>query len=224
MHDDGRPIHSRGMGPDDGEAPRQVDDRETPEGDREASGGSPLGKEGGFVYFIETEDGQFMKIGYSRDVYRRMSRLGTLRPSGFQLRILGWIPGSIQTERWLHKKFEKDRDNGEWFRSTSKIREFLAMLGPILPEPPEEPKVIAPKSETPVKRNAPLRSLAPGAIPPSMMCKCQRCGYEWVRRTAGRPKRCPGPKCKSPYWDSVAGELPMGRPKKKAGKKRKVSK
>jgi predicted Zn-ribbon and HTH transcriptional regulator len=50
-------------------------------------------------------------------------------------------------------------------------------------------------------------------IPQSMMCKCLRCGHEWVRRTVGQPKRCAS--CKSPYWNKAPGELPMGRPKKK---------
>ena len=32
--------------------------------------------------------------------------------------------------------------------------------------------------------------------------KCERCGHEWAPREQGkRPKVCPNPKCKSPYWD-----------------------
>jgi len=29
--------------------------------------------------------------------------------------------------------------------------------------------------------------------------KCNRCGYEWLKRTEGEPKWCP--KCISPYWN-----------------------
>ena len=29
---------------------------------------------------------------------------------------------------------------------------------------------------------------------------CLRCGYEWQSKVE-HPKRCPGPKCKSQYWD-----------------------
>lgn len=32
--------------------------------------------------------------------------------------------------------------------------------------------------------------------------KCTRCGYEWAgRRGRGKPKTCPNPACRSPYWD-----------------------
>jgi len=56
-------------------------------------------------------------------------------------------------------------------------------------------------------------------IHPSMFCQCLRCGAEWVRRTDDLPKRCA--KCKTPYWHTAVGELPMGRkPKKKAAKKK----
>ena len=58
-----------------------------------------------------------------------------------------------------------------------------------------------------------LASLTEVAIPASMMCRCLRCGHEWLKRMEGRPKRCP--KCISPYWDTKPGELPIGRPPKK---------
>jgi predicted Zn-ribbon and HTH transcriptional regulator len=29
-------------------------------------------------------------------------------------------------------------------------------------------------------------------------CKCERCGHEWITRSADKPIVCP--KCKSPYW------------------------
>lgn len=31
--------------------------------------------------------------------------------------------------------------------------------------------------------------------------KCLRCGHTWIPRTPKKPKVCPNPKCKSPYWD-----------------------
>ena len=55
-------------------------------------------------------------------------------------------------------------------------------------------------------------------IPASMVCKCLRCGHEWVKRISGRPKYCSG--CKESNWDVPAGKLPRGRPvTKKASKK-----
>ena len=35
--------------------------------------------------------------------------------------------------------------------------------------------------------------------------QCNRCGYEWLPRDGDMdnpPKRCPGPNCKSPYWNT----------------------
>jgi hypothetical protein len=42
------------------------------------------------------------------------------------------MPGSRQVESWLHALFAEDRDNGEWFRSTSRLLEFIALL-PLTP-------------------------------------------------------------------------------------------
>jgi len=46
-----------------------------------------------------------------------------------------------------------------------------------------------------------------------MICRCLRCGHEWMKRIAGRPKNCPS--CKQPNWDKQVGEVKMGRPLKK---------
>ena len=51
-------------------------------------------------------------------------------------------------------------------------------------------------------------------IPKELICECKRCGYAWVKRVSGKPKRCP--KCISPYWDTKPGKLRRGRPPKKA--------
>jgi DNA-directed RNA polymerase subunit RPC12/RpoP len=48
-----------------------------------------------------------------------------------------------------------------------------------------------------------------------MICRCLRCGHEWVKRlqAAARPVRCPA--CKQHNWDKELGEVKMGRPPKK---------
>lgn len=93
----------------------------------------------GFVYFIETEDGQFIKIGFSVNVHRRMGQIALLAPS----RLIGFFPASPQTEYWIHRKFALSRHVGEWFRSSMELREFIDSLGLITdtleaasPEPP----------------------------------------------------------------------------------------
>jgi hypothetical protein len=30
---------------------------------------------------------------------------------------------------------------------------------------------------------------------------CLRCGHEWPPRSVDWPRRCPAPKCGTPYWD-----------------------
>jgi predicted Zn-ribbon and HTH transcriptional regulator len=55
-------------------------------------------------------------------------------------------------------------------------------------------------------------------IDQSRVCDCRRCGFCWIKRVPGRPVRCPH--CKERHWDIKKGVLKMGRPKKKAGKKR----
>ena len=103
-------------------------------------------KLGGYIYFIETVDGRFVKIGFSVDPYRRLSQLGTLRPGEFELRILGWIPGTFETERWLHDKFVAARENGEWFTSTPELRTFIKAVGLLTSEEtPDDPNTNAPQ-------------------------------------------------------------------------------
>jgi T5orf172 domain len=36
------------------------------------------------------------------------------------------------------------------------------------------------------------------------LCKCCKCGWEWVALSEEAPKRCANPKCRSPYWQSEA--------------------
>jgi hypothetical protein len=46
--------------------------------------------------------------------------------------------------------------------------------------------------------------------------KCERCGYEWLPRdpeATDEPKRCPGPNCKSPYWNKPRQSKPRKAPK-----------
>ncbi len=54
---------------------------------------------------------------------------------------------------------------------------------------------------------------------------CLRCGYSWIPRNVqhtgrkGLPKRCPNPKCLSPYWSKERGQK-LGRPKLTAAERR----
>jgi hypothetical protein len=96
-------------------------------------------EKGGCVYFIETHDGAFVKIGYSIHVPRRFDEIGVLLPG---LRLIGHMPGTMATERWLHGKFAMDRERGEWFRHTDEVRRFISVLG-LIPAAAPEPIVEA---------------------------------------------------------------------------------
>lgn len=117
------------------------------EADREESGSRAVeeraDQKDGCVYFIETWDGAFVKIGFSTNVPRRYEQIGVLLP---RLRLIGHIPASRATEGWLHYKFRGLRDRGEWFRRTEELRAFIAMLGVI--EPPEAPAPIKASATT----------------------------------------------------------------------------
>jgi hypothetical protein len=84
--------------------------------------------ESGYVYFVETADGQHVKIGFSMRPRQRFSEFGTLRPSTFAIRLLGSFPASRKTETWLHEKFASARDNGEWFHKTPELKRLIAAL------------------------------------------------------------------------------------------------
>lgn len=35
------------------------------------------------------------------------------------------------------------------------------------------------------------------------ICRCERCGYEWMPRVSGEPRQCP--RCKNPKWNVARG-------------------
>jgi len=76
----------------------------------------------GYVYFLRTEQG--IKIGFSEDPGPRIGALKT----GLAGPILGLVvmPGSIRTERQLHRLFDASRRNGEWFKETPDITKAMA--------------------------------------------------------------------------------------------------
>jgi hypothetical protein len=203
----------------------QILDGKTTERDR------PKGREGavGFVYFIETDDGAFVKIGYSQRVHARLSDIGTLRPSTFAFRILGSTPAGPQVERWLHRLFGKDCDNGEWFRSTPRLRALIDTLQLTPAAEIRRPKrrsqrrdtrsliVHVDQSEEHVDPEPELEPESESDVKFEGAVRCQRCGNEWIPRVSGRPKQCPS--CHQAKWDVPAWTgRPAGRPrgKKKA--------
>lgn len=167
----------------------EAQERNSTEGRSEALGGQ------GQIYFIETEDGNFIKIGFSKQVIVRLSQLGTLRPGHFSLRVVGSMPGSIAIEKWLHERFAEERDNGEWFKRTPRLSAFIDSIGLIapiiLPKKARIPKAkksralyIRPDPEQEQESGSQAKSIPnPNAVAlgsmggrPASPTKCPRCG------------------------------------------------
>lgn len=84
----------------------------------------------GFVYFVKAD--VTIKIGYAKDVYKRLKALQTANP--IQLELIGYIPGNKEKESSLHALFDDYRLSGEWFKYSDEIREYIASLNLITGE------------------------------------------------------------------------------------------
>ncbi len=78
------------------------------------------------IYFISDSSG-LVKIGYSRNVDKRMQVLATGSPRALQ--VLLTIPGTRSDEGAFHEMFKADHMRGEWFRLSGRIERFIASGG-----------------------------------------------------------------------------------------------
>jgi hypothetical protein len=78
----------------------------------------------GYVYFIEAESVGLVKIGWTGQP--PVVRFGLIRGmSPVPLTMLGVVPGGREAEADLHREFRLDRERGEWFRVTPRLRDFI---------------------------------------------------------------------------------------------------
>ena len=85
----------------------------------------------GSVYILRAGNSAFVKIGWARDVARRVSELQTANSA--KLRVLVTVPGDKGLEGRLHHRFREERHRREWFRLSDPIREFIRQNGgPVL--------------------------------------------------------------------------------------------
>lgn len=75
----------------------------------------------GHVYFLRSDD--HIKIGYATDVAARIRELQCGNPT--TLALIGAIPAKPADERALHRRFNTDRVQGEWFRRSDKLLAFI---------------------------------------------------------------------------------------------------
>lgn len=82
----------------------------------------------GVVYFAELHD--FIKIGFSGQLDPRSRVDGLETSSPYDITFLHSIPGSMRTERFLHRKFAALHHKREWFRRDDSLLEFIETLKP----------------------------------------------------------------------------------------------
>jgi DNA-binding XRE family transcriptional regulator len=76
------------------------------------------------IYFIRHTD--FVKIGYTKDIFQRLPQLQTSCP--VRLQVLGLINGSIEDEAIYHNKFKHLNSYGEWFKYCKELQDFIEIL------------------------------------------------------------------------------------------------
>ena len=79
----------------------------------------------GCVYFLEGPGGA-IKIGYARDLTKRLASLQTGSP--VRLRVLATVQGGSRLEREYHREFAGYALHGEWFSDNPRIRREVARL------------------------------------------------------------------------------------------------
>lgn len=79
-----------------------------------------------WVYFIQEGDSGPVKIGFSRDVARRLGELQ--RQAKAPLRLLVSFEGTRRDEAALHTRFADHRLFGEWFHPAAELLEHVAAL------------------------------------------------------------------------------------------------
>jgi DNA-binding transcriptional regulator YiaG len=76
------------------------------------------------IYFIRHTD--YVKIGYTNDINRRMSDLQISCPVKIDLMAL--VEGDMAEESRYHEMFSNYYSHGEWFRFSKEIEDFLSNL------------------------------------------------------------------------------------------------
>jgi hypothetical protein len=79
-----------------------------------------------YVYFIEAIGARRIKIGFTKDVRRRLHDLSIGCP--FPIELMALMPGSLEDEFTMHKRFGQLHAHGEWFRARPRLRKFIKTL------------------------------------------------------------------------------------------------
>lgn len=92
-----------------------------------------LGKLMACVYLVQWEDTDLYKIGRTTNMEGRLTSLNTSMPTGRLVLYKKYAVGNPKhVERHLHKMFEDNRVNGEWFRLDKCDLELIEKAVPLL--------------------------------------------------------------------------------------------
>lgn len=75
----------------------------------------------GYVYFVRV--GDQVKIGFTKDVRQRVKSIQT--SCADPVEVMAVMPGTTETEKFLHLRYDAYRTGGEWFSLTGVLAEFL---------------------------------------------------------------------------------------------------
>jgi hypothetical protein len=85
--------------------------------------------DGPVVYFVQSENGGPVKIGYVNRASGLTARLAALQTGcAYPLRVVKTVPGGSQMEQLMHGRFERWRLSGEWFLPSKEIEAFCGVL------------------------------------------------------------------------------------------------
>lgn len=78
------------------------------------------------IYFVSSEEMEFIKIGITKDLKDRMKKLQNASP--FNLKVLRTVKGEMAHEVALHRRFARLQHNREWFRVDLELLQFIESL------------------------------------------------------------------------------------------------
>lgn len=80
----------------------------------------------GYVYFINFSKESPIKIGFAKNIDKRLGQLQIGNP--YELEVLCAAPGHEAGERILHEHLQMNEVRGEWFWPTSYVKRVLRRL------------------------------------------------------------------------------------------------
>jgi hypothetical protein len=85
------------------------------------------------IYFVRDPGHDAVKIGYSADAWRRLSKIQSDSPG--KLIVEAVAAGEVADERALHQRFAAARMRGEWFRWSGPVAAYVLTV-PRIERPP----------------------------------------------------------------------------------------